>query len=272
MRASTQPASEPKTTFSLERFAWDTPDRLEVSGWFSDIAADPSEPPILVVRASDTSLRLPVVPKRLTGPPRDGRHWSAAFAWDDAPAAFEGARLVLGEMVVDLPQPRPRRARRGEQVLDVRVAGVPGRPDKTADADRLALQTAQLLVREETTSLRNTVEQLQRELERAQADLEAERRQRAADSERFRDGLAQIRASAEEAVAAQQATAAHAARELDDACRRLGEQRGRVAELERFARHAERRDAGIRAASAEAERLLDRLVSLRDAPMNGKPS
>jgi hypothetical protein len=272
MRASTQPDYEPKTTFSLERFAWDTPDRLEVSGWFSDIVVDAPEPPTLVVRADDTSLRLPAVGKRLSGPPREGRHWSAAFAWDDAPAAFEHARLELGEMVVDLPQPRPRRARRGDQILDVRRAGVPDRPARTAATDRLALQTAQLLVREETTTLRNTVDQLQRDLERAHADVEAERRQRAADSERFRDGLARVRAAAEEAIAAERATAADAARELDGARRRLGEQRGRLAELERFAQDAEHRQAGIRAACEETERLLDRLVSLRDAQADGKSS
>jgi hypothetical protein len=269
MRASAQPASEPKTTFSLERFAWDTPDRLEVSGWFAGVVAEASQPPTLVVRAGDISVRLPVVAKRLSPPPRVGRHWSAAFAWDDAPAAFEHARLEVGEMAVDLPQPHPRRARRGDQVFDVRRTGVVGRPDTTSATDRLALQTAQLLVREETSSLRNTVEQLQRDLERAQADVEAERRHRAADSERFRDGLARVRASAEEAIAVERATAAAAAEELDDARRRLGEQRGRLAALERSAQDAARRQEGIRAACAETERLLDRLVGLRDEALNG---
>src|SRR3954453_8268879 len=105
MRASTQRAPEPKTPFPLERFAWDTPDRLEVSGWFCNFEADASEPPVLVVRAGDRSLKLPAVPKRLSGPPREGRHWSAAFAWDDAPGAVERARLELGEMLVELPHP-----------------------------------------------------------------------------------------------------------------------------------------------------------------------
>jgi hypothetical protein len=272
MRASNQPAAKPKTTFSLERFAWDTPDRLELSGWFCDMAADAPDPPFLVVRAGDASLRLPAVSKRLSGPPQDGRRWSASFAWEDAPAAFERARLELGEMIVDLPQPRPQRAQRGDEVLDVRQAGVADPPQKTSPADRLALQAAELLAQEETSSLRSTVERLQRDLERAQADVDAERRQRTADAERFRDGLAKVRASAEEALAAERASAAHAARELDDARRRLGEQRVRLGEMERFAQDAERRQAALRVACADTERLLARLVALRDTPLNGKPS
>src|SRR5690349_11498826 len=108
MRASTQPGST-TATFSLERSAWDTPDRLQVSGWFRGLAADAVEPPVLVIDAGDARLSLPAVADRRSGPPRDGRHWSAAFAWDEAPTAFDRVRLELGDLVVELPQPHPRR-------------------------------------------------------------------------------------------------------------------------------------------------------------------
>jgi hypothetical protein len=271
MRASTQPGSS-TTTFSLERFAWDTPDRLYVSGWFRGLVADAVEPPVLVVDAGDARLSLPAVADRRSGPPQDGRHWSAAFAWDETPTAFDRVQLELGDLVVELPQPHRRRARQGERILEVRPAGVAARPNLSPAADRLALQTARLLVQEEISSLRSTVERLERDLERARVDVEAERGRRGADVERFRDGLAQVRAAADEAIAVERTAAADAAAKAEDARRRMTHQSARIAELERFADDAERRHAAIDAACAATEDLLGRLVSLRDASLTGNLS
>jgi signal transduction histidine kinase len=225
MTASAPPLPE-HATFALERFAWDAPDRLEVSGWFSGLHDAPPEPPTLVVRGGDGIHRLPAVPDRLSGPVEAGRRWWAAFAWQDVPAAFERAELELGAAImVELPEPRPERKRRGDQVLEVRTR-VPDGGAVPGAGERHALETALLVAQEELREVRAALERAHAELARARQDLEAEHERRAVASERFREGLARVRGSAREAMAAQR--------------------------------------AGIGAARAEAERLLARLTSLAD--------
>lgn len=263
MTAQPQTASD-ATTFSLERFAWDSPDRLEVSGWFADVGEVGSEPPTLLVEADDTQLRLPAVPERAGGPPRDGRRWWAAFAWEEAPADFEHAVLELGELTVELPQPQPRRAQRGDRLLEVRRAAPAGEAHAPQASDRLALQAALVLAQEEIRGLRGSIEQVQRELQRARADVELERGHRSTDSERFRDGLQRVRRSAEEAIAAERETAREVGRELGDARGELTRQAERLAELERAARESRQRRAAIEEACGQAEQLLAHLSRLRD--------
>jgi hypothetical protein len=82
------------TTFELRRFAWGTPDRLELSGTFGGLPETPTgAAPVLVVQAGERVHRLPAVPDSLDGPPADGRVWQAQFAWQDPPVAFHGAEL-----------------------------------------------------------------------------------------------------------------------------------------------------------------------------------
>src|SRR4051794_24327087 len=100
-------AVESGATFDLDRFTWAAPDRLELSGRFAGIH-DPPGDAVLVVRGLDRVQRLPAVPD--TRPPDPSGRWHASFAWLEAPAAFDGATLELGEdLVVDLPAPRSRR-------------------------------------------------------------------------------------------------------------------------------------------------------------------
>jgi hypothetical protein len=65
------------------------------------------------------------------------------------------------------------------------------------------------------------VERAEEELSRARADLQAERDGRVADAIRFRDGLAEMQAAAEEAEAASQAAIAALRERLDEVRRRL---------------------------------------------------
>lgn len=268
MTAPAEPIAQP-ARFALERFAWEGPDRLEVSGWFEGLDVELADRPVLVVEGGDANHRLPAVPDRLSGPPNGQQRWWAAFAWDDAPAAFERARLELGAgLAIDLPQPRPKRTRRGERMLEVR------RPEplttSEAAADRLAFHAELLLAREEAQSLRAVLERTQRELERARHDVEAERSGRAADSQRFRDSLGRVRASAEDAISNERAMARRLAHELEDARRRMEEQAERTAALEHAAKEAAGHRSSVEAACAETEQLLARLTSLRDVMGNGK--
>jgi hypothetical protein len=263
MTASVQAAPEP-ATLSLERFAWDSPDRLEVSGWFQDLQAAPAEPPVLTVQCGERALRLPAVSDRLSGPPKNGRRWWAAFAWDDAPTAFDRALLEVGDLIVELPAPRARRDRRGERVLPVQRMRPQGANGAGPAAERLALQADLMLAQEEMRALRAMVEQGRRDLGRARADVDAERERRDGDAERFRKGLAQVRASAEDALAAERGAAHRLGEQLEDAHRRLREQGERIAALERIAVDAGRQRTAIEAACADTERLLARMTGLRD--------
>lgn len=255
--------------FALERFAWDAPDRLEVSGWFEGVDVELTDPPVLVVEDGDARHRLPAVPERLSWPPVERQRWWAAFAWSDEPAAFESARLELGAgLAIDLPQPSAKRARRDERVLEVRSSERPATADTAAG--RLALEADLLLAREEALALRAEVEQTRRELDRARQDADAERDRRAADAERFRDGLGRVRASAEDAVANERAAARRVADDLEGARRMLADQMQRTEALEEALRQAERQRSGLEAACTETERLLARLTGLRDGMGDGK--
>jgi hypothetical protein len=110
-------------TFELRRFAWGTPDRLEVSGTFGGLPhAVADAAPTLVVRAGDTVHRLPAVPESLDGPPVDGRVWQAHFAWQDKPAAFRTAELQFArDLIVELPEPGMKRRHARPRMLKVRT-------------------------------------------------------------------------------------------------------------------------------------------------------
>jgi hypothetical protein len=105
-------------TFELDRFAWAAPDRLELAGRFAGVD-DPPGDAVLVVRGLDWVQRLPSVPDG--EPPDETGRWRASFAWLEAPAAFDGATLELGdELAVELPAPRSRRRAFHHEILEVR--------------------------------------------------------------------------------------------------------------------------------------------------------
>ncbi len=107
--------------------------------------------------------------------------------------------------------------------------------------ERLRLESELLALRSRLSEASAQLDRAHDDRTRAQADLEAERAARAADAEEFRASLEQIRATAEEAVT-----------------EGLGEVvalRTRVASL-----------AGV---ADEAERLRERLTSIRDMLEDG---
>jgi hypothetical protein len=199
-----------RATFELERFTWAAPDRLEVSGRFVGLGDAPEDAPAVVVRGADRTHRLPAVPGSVSGSPEDGTLWSAEFAWQEPPVAFDVARLELGrDIVVELPQPGTQRRRFRKQILE--VSG-PGR-----GAELLRLEAELVAAHEEIRELRAAAEQAQEELTRAREDLKAERDRHAADAERFREGLARVQASAEQALAVEQRAARQLGSELHQA-------------------------------------------------------
>jgi DNA repair exonuclease SbcCD ATPase subunit len=185
--------------FELQRFAWGAPDRLELAGTFTGLDGSPSDLPVLVLTGADRTHRLPAAPDDVSGAPENGRPWHAAFVWQEAPAAFQAAVLQLGgELAVDLPEPGADDAEPGIVELPIRLR--PG-------GDRLRLEAELLGAGEELREAQAALRRTEEELARARADLDTEREGRAADAVRFRQGLAQVRESAEEALAAEQRTA-----------------------------------------------------------------
>jgi hypothetical protein len=336
--AETLTASLEAPTFALKRFAWETPDRLVVSGVFGDLP-DPVTlgPPVLVVRAGESVHDLPAVAESVEGPPQDGKVWQAQFSWQDAPVAFAEAELRLGaDLTVLLPEPsEKRRLNRARNMLEVRISngadpspeateiahdpppeaevGVVAKAEAEAEAEpehapenggpaAVGAQVELLAAQEEVRAVRVSLQQTEAELARAREDLEAERTRQAADSERFREGLAQVRETAERALADEHRTVSRLDSELRDAKEAaevkdaeldaLGEQlvaadeartqaeataqseidalREQVAKLERDGGETERlraeleeADASIEQARDDAERLLQRLSAIR---------
>jgi hypothetical protein len=221
-------------TFELKRFAWLTPDRLEVSGTFAGLQKPADGTPELVIRAGDRVLCLPAAGDSLGGPPEEGEVWQAAFEWRDAPVAFDAAQLELGaDLVVDLPELDEKRGFSGKRVLEVRTAGGGGEdPHETEEpveqpaaphdsmerrAASVASQVELVAAQEDLREVRVAMQQIQQELERARDDLQAECERRTGDSERFREALAKLRESAEEALAVEQSANSQLGSDLREA-------------------------------------------------------
>jgi hypothetical protein len=306
---SSAPPTTTRATFQLERFAWGAPDRLELSGTFAGLRDAPVDAPVLVVSGPELTHRLPVLPDTLSGPPVDGRLWRAEFAWQEPPVAFDVAALEFGaEIVVELPEPGTKGRGGSKQALDVRIAGAAAdsaRDEKSArptgdlgsggGTERLRLEAELLVAQEEIRELRAVEEQTRAELARTREDLENMRARHVADAERFREGLAKVQGSAEAALAAEHGAAeqlesalreAHEAIDAKDAA--LGELRTELdaslaarTEAESDARTAaeawRERIAGLESARGaagdaltDAERLLSRLTTVRDALGDGR--
>jgi hypothetical protein len=262
MAAPDDLAQTDRELFELSRFVWGAPDQLEVAGTFVGLREPPEDAPVLVVHGSDGTHRLPAVTENR---PEEGQRWVAAFAWQEAPVAFETAELEFGpDCVVELPEPGAKRMLFRQQVLEVRRSHAerpaPETPASLASpstgAERMRLEADLLAAQEEAREARAALERTEDELARARQDLAAERERQTADAERFREGLARVRASAEQALAAEHAAVEGLRAELEQ----TGGLRTRIA------------DAGAAAEEArtEAERLMERLTTIHDVLGGGR--
>src|SRR4051794_30355736 len=174
-------------TLQLDRFEWAAPDRLEIAGSFAGIEP-PSMAPTLVVGGTDGQRRLTAKP---VDSPADGEQWTAAFLWQEPPVPFEEVELELGDgLSVVLPAPGS-----GDAALAIRGAPRPA-------TETLRLQAALLAAQEAAREASAARRQVLQELARVREDLEAERSAHAADAERFKHGLTQVRDAGENALAA----------------------------------------------------------------------
>ena len=252
---STDGPTQSELTFELERFAWAAPDRLEVAGAFSGVGEVPLDAPMLVLRNGDDNYRLARLADDEAHAPVNGESWGAAFGCQDAPVAFSQAELHMGsDVVFELPEPsvkgpsdpRPRlRARRTTTASDASAAEELGAGESAAPQllDELAAAQEQLV------DVQAVIGRAREEVLVARAELDESRQRATADEERFRAGLAAIRASADDALALEQ----KAAEEIQE---RLAQGDSEIGQLRQALEQAEAQRASE---TADARSHLDQL-------------
>jgi hypothetical protein len=266
-------------TFELARFTWGAPDRLELSGRFRGLPEGPTGLPELLISGAEGEHRLPVLPNSLSGPLVNGRPWEAVFAWQEPPVAFDAARLTFGgDLVVELPSPDARRSRRRTLTVSRTrsdetngSAGPGGGEQAPSDGvQQLRAQAELLATQEALRDARSTLQRTQEELGRVRDDLGSEREQRSEDGERFRVALAEMRDTAEDALAAEQGVTREVRAELREALEMIDAKNAALSELEAASSSArtELESAQARLAELESDRvetdgLRDELDSAR---------
>jgi hypothetical protein len=304
-------SSPMRSGFELHELEWTAPDRLQVTGEFTGSATLPAEAPVLVVRGAEGTHRLPAVPESLSGAPAEGRRWRAEFAWEVAPIPFDAAVLEFGDdIAIELVTPKARGDEDAEAQLPhgtdgEREAAPHGSDGESAaaalssagsGAARLHVQSEMFALEADAREARAEADRLRTELARATEDLESERARHAVDVDRFREGLAAIERSAQEALAQEKSVTQELGSELEQAREatnardaelerlraeldavegaraELGALRERVAELERSGDEAaqtraalEQAEAEAQRARAESERLSSRIARIREA-------
>jgi chromosome segregation ATPase len=157
-------------------------------------------------------------------------------------------------------------------------------------ADRVRLESALLEAQEEIHEHRLAMEVMRKELGRTREDLTAAHQRLKEDAERFRDGLAQVRASADQALADEQSATQEMASRLgaaEDAVARLREELESATsslarvnaeaedmrlELSRVREESENATGAlaihrtvVEEARSDGERLLARLIALEES-------
>jgi ribosomal protein L14E/L6E/L27E len=193
------------------------------------------------------------------------------FASAQAPARFDQALLVLGpDIVVELPEPRAKRRPFGHQVLPIRRAR---EEEEETLATAISAEGAtehirwaaeQLATEGQLQQLTAAKQRTDQELLAVQKLLETERELWLAEVERLRQGIMSVRASAEEALVAEQEAARRLSSDLRGAHEAINAKEAQL-ELTRdvIDRATADREQVIAAASAEAKALRDELDRVR---------
>jgi predicted nuclease with TOPRIM domain len=235
-------------SFTLARFEWVTPDRLEVEGSWHGVRRLVRA--TLVVEVDGKRRRLRALPED----PGTPEQWTAAFPWEGEMPKLPGAELEVGRgIVVDLPRPRRTKAR-GESAPSAPIPAT-SRAEREADSADEPRQTRAAAAQAESATLRREVDALRAEVDTLRDEVKT-LRTRAEEAETEAEAQ---RGRAEEAAAEAETLRGEAdtLRGEADTLRSRADEAAAEAETLRAGGGAEDAD-GLRARAEEADALRAR--------------
>ena len=206
-----------QASFTLLRFEWTPPDRLDVAGtWFGVENGDLSNATLILYGSRSVHRLEPV-----QGVSGHMRNWSAVFSWRGDPESVERAELVLGSaLVVELPSSDSKQARRrfGRTRLAVRELEQQGAAASgpEVDGDVLAVHAAMVAAQEEAAEARDELARLQAEVERAREQAKRERARRESDAARLHEAMGTLRGLAEDSLQKEREATRRVSSQLDE--------------------------------------------------------
>jgi hypothetical protein len=253
-----------QVSFSLVRFEWTPPDRLEVVGAWVGVDRDDLSKVMLSLYGPRSTHRLQAIGGNLA----NMRNWSAVFAWTGDPDTVERAELVVGEtLVVDLPvsnskQPRRRFGRTSLPVRDVEPQ-TPEPSAPAADADVLALHAAMVAAQDEAAEARDVLARVEAEGERAREQAKRERTLRESDVARLHESMDTLRRLAEDSLQKEREATRRVSvqlHELEASTSGLREEAGQLIEqVQRAVAERDEATARLEAAGEEVARVRAQL-------------
>jgi hypothetical protein len=253
-----------RVSFSLVRFEWTPPDRLEVVGAWVGVDRDDLSKVMLSLYGPRSTHRLQAIGGNLA----NMRNWSAVFAWTGDPETVERAELVVGEtLVVDLPvsnskQPRRRFGRTSLPVRDVEPQ-TPEPSAPAADADVLALHAAMVAAQDEAAEARDVLARVEAEGERAREQAKRERTLRESDVARLHESMDTLRRLAEDSLQKEREATRRVSvqlHELEASTSGLREEAGQLIEqVQRAVAERDEATARLEAAGEEVARVRAQL-------------
>jgi len=260
-----------QASFTLLRFEWTPPDRLDVAGTWVGVENGDLSNATLILHGPRSVHRLEPV----QGVSGHMRNWSAVFSWPGDPESVERAELVLGStLVVELPSSDSKQARRrfGRTRLAVRELEQQGAAASgpEVDGDVLAVHAAMVAAQEEAAEARDELARLQAEVERARELAKRERARRESDAARLHEAMGTLRGLAEDSLQKEREATRRVSSQLDEVEASISGAQAEAAQLREQAQAAVagRDEAAeqVRLQHSEIERLRAKLDQLtRDA-------
>jgi hypothetical protein len=193
--------------FDVERFAWTSPDRLEVCGrWYGVRGLRFVRPTLEVAGPEGTRRRMLAVLEHKPWAALDGEEWVAAFPWEGDPCALDETHLAVApSVVVALDPPAAPGVRRRPAPKGAQRAQLQRERDAALEARDDALRRVERVRRTAEAAVEDRVAPVREHFEREREELEAERdaaREAVTGVEAAREAALARAAKADEALAA----------------------------------------------------------------------
>lgn len=258
--------------FDVERFAWVSPDRVEVAGRWFGVRGMRFMRPTLELQGAAGRRPLLALLEHKPWAPEDGALWVAAFPWEGEPIAIEGADLIVApSLTVALPAPTlpggkppkpPKPSEARAEALRERAA-LERERDAAVEARDAALREREEVVRDSHASVEQRVAAAREHVEADLDQARSEADQLRADVAELEAGHAEVEQQLRARIAQLEAAGTDGSGELDA----LREQTATLlAERDEARRWAKALQQRARAAIAEREELTQTVEELRAQP------